>query len=662
MSRKASAEQKSSVFARVVRQLLDDTAFYTRVQWSQYLGISTPALSQWTNDRTVPRADLLRMVVDLLRTRGGVAAGEALVALEAIMDQPAESISPIGTRFAPSLRDYLAVRSLGEVGESLRHLPLAEQIAVLRDGAMGVPFADPKVEASSADLRTSSDDAERLPPLWRTPRLVRTRGPRERERRVLMNEFDELRRILLVGAPGSGKSSLLDFLQRERPRWRKAKRTSLRHHPIDGLEDWLAGLGARDPDLPLIIDGFDELPREHRAQAASLLGRYADRAGEPSILVASRPVAELDRFELFDRISIAPLSDVDLVAEVTHSSLASRDPVGAERFLCHLSERDSLRSAVRSPLFLQIAWSLFERNAVTPFHEGAVIREYMHMLFERDNRHGFSRVREPWATSHNLLSILGEVALKLLSHRQSSFDEDALASWIGHSSWNVPTGKLLDLWLVHGLLNEQDGRYSFTHRIVEDYLAARYAVASSASALDYLSDDPAGASSRGAIRLACSLTSDATPLLETFTRRSVKHAADYTLLAQMLAQPIAAKPQTIEDSCRALVGWLEDSTSEWKVIGDEGHPSSEPAKWLVCAQVGHATGVNAVSETLRAIHQARSGPACVPLKAYLSEAKSSFLPIFSEALEVEGRLKVDVGLADAPRRAARVAVEALHLA
>jgi hypothetical protein len=108
----------------------------------------------------------LRMVIDLLRSRGGLSAGVGLMALEAVMDKPSESISPIGSRFAPNLRSYLSVRSLADLGRSLQRMPLAEQIALLRDGGNGAPPFEGKTEYQSTNgeyekLRTKLSALER---------------------------------------------------------------------------------------------------------------------------------------------------------------------------------------------------------------------------------------------------------------------------------------------------------------------------------------------------------------------------------------------------------------------------------------------------------------------------------------------------------------------
>ena len=661
MSRKPQSKPKVSAFAHVLQQMLDETGFYTRAEWSQFLGISEPALSQWANDRTIPRADLLRMIINLLKTRGGAAAKEALTTLEALMDEPAEKISPIGARFTPNLRAYLSVRSLGELGRSLRSLPVAEQIAVLRDGSLGAPAIDVSVEAQPVETVSTKPLSHGLGPAWRMPRLVRACGPHARERQVSVEEFATGPRTVLVGPPGSGKTSFLSYLRTQHPRWQQSEGISLRNYSADEFGEWLAVRGSREPSKPLIVDGLDEMPMGHRKQVVTLIDRFSEQVHETRMLIASRPLSELDRLSVFDSFSIAPLSDVDLVAEVTRSSLASKSPVEVDRFLCHLTERESLRTALRNPLFLKIAWSLFEHSAVTPFAEGVIVREYTRVLFGRDHSKGFSRVREPWATSHSLLALLGEVSLHLLHHEKDTFDERILTEWIDQSSRKVPIGKLLDLLLGLGLLTENDQQYCFSHRILRDYFAARSVMESVESAVDYFRSASKRASLNGALRIASSLARDATPLLETIMSSEKSHSINFTLLAQMLAQPIIARPKVLNDSCRALVSWLSDQTSDWKIVDDDHASSDTSAKWLVCAHVGGTKGVNAIAGTLRAIHQARSGPAYEPLKAHLSEAQSPFLPIFSEAMDVEGRLKVNFET-HVPRGAARVAVENLQLA
>lgn len=662
MSKKFPQKPKPSIFARILIQLLDDANFYTRAEWGRFLGISEPAISQWVNDRTLPRADLLRMVVDVLRTRGGVAAGEGLMALDAIMDDPADMISPLGARLGPTLRSYLKIRSIGEIGRSMREAieggaAIPTQPTV--ETGLVTPDAVPAAAAMTVSLPTR---AHGLGPAWRMPRLLRAEGAHGRERQVSVDDLAAAPRIVLMGSVGSGKTAFLNFLHSQHPRWRRSESLSLRNLSTEALEGWLNARRTASPKVPLIIDGLDEMPLEVREQATAKLVDFTAHNADAPILIASRPVSELERLSAFECFSIAPLSDVDLVAEITRSSLASRCPVEVDRFLCHLTERETLRPALRNHLFLQIAWSLFENKAVTPFAESVILKEYMHVLFERDHIQGFSRIREPWASSQGLFRILGEISLNLLRSEESAFDEHRLAQWIKKPARDVPVDKLLDLLLVLGVLAEDDEKYYFSHRVFPEYFAAHYVIDSAASAAEYFRLPHQRSRMDGAMRMACSLASDATPLLEAMMSASSSSGRDFILLAQILAQPIEAEPEILADSCRMLVAWLNEQTAGWELVDEEHETADSSARWHVCAHVRQQADTEAVAGTLRAIHQARSGPACAPLRTYLKEAHSSFLPVFSDAMEVEGRLKVSFGHGNLPSGDARVAVEHLQLA
>lgn len=665
MSKKFQLKPKSSVFARILVQLLDESGFYTRAEWGRFLGVSEPAISQWVNDRTLPRPDLLRMVIDLLKTRGGVAAADGLIALEAIMDEPADAISPLGGRLGPTLRSYLKVRSIGEIGRAMREGVEVCAARPVRGNANDAPRPAYTVpgDAPAATLAGSLPvRAHGLGPAWRVPRLLRAEGAHGRERQVSVDEFAAVPRIVLAGAVGSGKTAFLSYLHSQHPLWRRSESLALRNLSADALKGWLDEHRLASPEVPLIIDGLDEMPLGVRDRATATLNDFAARCANAPILIASRPVGELEQLSAFESFSIAPLSDVDLVAEVTRSPLASRCPVEVDRFLCHLTERETLRPALRNHLFLNIAWSLFENKAVTPFAEGVILKEYMHVLFERDHIQGFSRVREPWASSHGLLRILGEISLNLLRSEEPAFDEQQLAQWIEKPARDVPVDKLLDLLLVLGVLAGDDQKYYFSHRVFKEYFAARYIIDSAASAAEYFRVSHQRNWMDGAMRMACSLASDATPLLETMMSKGSAAGRDYALLAQMLAQPIEAEPEILDDSCRTLIAWLDDQTAGWEPIEEEHETADSSARWHVCAHIGQSAEREVVAGTLRAIHQARSGPACAPLRIYLKEARSPFLPIFSDAMEVEGRLKVSFGNGIVPQGDARVAVEHLQLA
>jgi len=111
---------KLSPFALALTRLLDETSYFeSRSEWARFLGVTTSALSQWVHDRTVPRADLLRMILDALRSSTGVPK-DVLDAFDDVAARPARDVSPLGERMAPTVREYLASGTLAGFGRALR--------------------------------------------------------------------------------------------------------------------------------------------------------------------------------------------------------------------------------------------------------------------------------------------------------------------------------------------------------------------------------------------------------------------------------------------------------------------------------------------------------------------------------------------------------------
>jgi hypothetical protein len=130
-----SGSSKRSQFAQTLVELLDDTGFYTREEWAGFLCISPSVISQWVNDKMLPRADMLAMVLDLLRLRGGEKAKEALKRFDHIAVLPAAEVSPLGARMMPNVASYVEANSFATLGSQLRDLSRVHQRAVLREGS-----------------------------------------------------------------------------------------------------------------------------------------------------------------------------------------------------------------------------------------------------------------------------------------------------------------------------------------------------------------------------------------------------------------------------------------------------------------------------------------------------------------------------------------------
>jgi hypothetical protein len=59
-----------SPFAIALERLLDDTGLFSkREQWARILGVTPAAISQWVQDKTVPRPEVLRILISVIKSR-----------------------------------------------------------------------------------------------------------------------------------------------------------------------------------------------------------------------------------------------------------------------------------------------------------------------------------------------------------------------------------------------------------------------------------------------------------------------------------------------------------------------------------------------------------------------------------------------------------------
>ncbi len=115
------SKDTASPFALALKDLLDETNIFTRQEWARLLDVSTPAISQWVRDKTIPRAAALATIVSTVRSAVGT-SNEALRAFLAIAGLPAREVSPHGNRMAPTVMDYLLQQRVSGLLRAFRRL------------------------------------------------------------------------------------------------------------------------------------------------------------------------------------------------------------------------------------------------------------------------------------------------------------------------------------------------------------------------------------------------------------------------------------------------------------------------------------------------------------------------------------------------------------
>lgn len=209
-------------------------------------------------------------------------------------------------------------------------------------------------------------------------RVLQVHGADERtvssEHRILDLFEKHDRSLLILGEPGSGKTTTLLELARELiERCGPAVQMSVpvvfslseRRIADQPVGDWLVGelqskyriprqIGGRwieEHRITVLLDGLDELPEEERVRTVGAINRFAEEVGVPGIAVCSRTaeyVALRERLKLMAAVSLRPLS-----REQVETFLRSGG-IGLDGLRIALHMDDALLALAQSPLTLSI--------------------------------------------------------------------------------------------------------------------------------------------------------------------------------------------------------------------------------------------------------------------------------------------------------------------
>jgi hypothetical protein len=479
-------------------------------------------------------------------------------------------------------------------------------------------------------------------------------------------------RIVVVGRFGVGKSCLLGHLfhsisekaSAASRAWsgRVPSYTPLHVLPaVETAEDLWDALGdagvPRDRRL-LLLDGFDEVTLERREGLLRALTELADTTPQTGIVVASRPTKDLGKLRAMTWCSLQPPSEARLLAWACgRAADAVADAEPWDEVVTHVSscfrERPDVFRALGSPLMLSHVVRLFKRWSITTCRDADLLDACLTFLVEEwDEGKAVVRSKTPWTSTsaRGLYQWLGGLCYHTLANQMSEFTREQVVSWFQRPQEKAPLGDD-DLRLIAectGVIEPSGGdRWRIVQNTIQEYLAARFVVESSSDATEYLRPPGNAPWVSGVLRFACSITHDATPLLDFVLSCAAGSSVEkMCTLAGMVSQQLRASDAVLEKSCDQLGDLLEESFDGWQVVtSDEISEVFPEPKWRLVAQgkgkkkAGAERHGKRVLQTVKAVHRARLSPAKAALSKRLARSRNEVVRGFGESLDYEGYME-----------------------
>ena len=658
--------KKLSDFARVLRAILDDTELFIRSDWARVLNVSQPAISQWVNDKTLPRPDILHMMVDIVSDSAGKECTEAEEKFWDVADRPSEEVSPLGGRMKPTIREYMKGATIGGLARSLREEVTRESDHPNSEDKIGglaaTGYGDssmPGRAVSRTEIclerfyrnKPSSDlNVYGLPDLFPSADLDLPR--------LSWEDLLCMKASLLIGGAGSGKTSVLEAMHRclgenlrERPLWLGSDVWNDRNtagYVAENLVELSQKVSA-----PVFVDGLDECPRGFRSVLVNGLVRLREAIDFP-IIVSSRPMQELSDLKGFENFTVASMTDLQSYSFFTNAMEQTGSNVSVShsqfrKFICHFVEKERYVASMLCPIFLKSSWRLFVQHSQTPFWETDGVEWLVRAIInDLDREKNLSRFREEWASEKVVLSILGSVSYRLIQNNTSSFDKNLLAECLGTRSVRFPISEVYELLENQGWVRRKGDRFEITHTYLRDYFAAQHLVESSdAVSTNFLKVD-SKLQFKNVLRIAAGLASDASDILDLIRKNShMEELQKASFLAEVMSQPIFAGDRYLERSSDFVVKTLDKYFEGWELYsdGEEHERDVQSASWRLNAskripvdQSGH------LAPAISALHRSRSGYTGAIFKEKLGSAKTPILNRVGAAMECEGKMQAEVAL------------------
>ena len=298
------------------------------------------------------------------------------------------------------------------------------------------------------------------------------------------------RRLVLLGDPGMGKTTLLEFLCQYHAKNFKTLKTipvyvalkyctSKNNWLSSQIELFLNGLNIQEVTrayhVLLLLDGYNEVGRGNLAFLDSEINDLLRTADLFSIIITSRK-GTYPEFDGFNTCEIEPLDDTRIKRYFTDIFGHGR----SDRVLRDLVE-NGLIGLARVPLFLGFICEFSERSGenIFPNTKGRLLERMIEIRYMRKPEEKLSKYKAPMDL---MMGLLSEFCYNLVRENSGiGFEREELngfiasrKEWIRKNFGMFNTYDIVNEIKEHGIVEDHFMMLSFWHQAIFEYFAARH--------------------------------------------------------------------------------------------------------------------------------------------------------------------------------------------
>ena len=345
-------------------------------------------------------------------------------------------------------------------------------------------------------------------PLYRVDRLNQHQHASQQPERVSPDEALNSHYSIVIGAPGIGKTTYVRHLAQQL--LERNLRSESRHAPIlislrkfdyadfnpESLQHYLRAHESEEIAhlvndnlegglFRFFLDGLDEVQLDRRNDVYQGILAFSRSYPLNAFTITARDSV----FEsLPDYADVFRLGDWDdfLVRRWCYENL--KDQNSWKDFYSNVVQNTDDKDVFRNPLMLNLAAYLFEQYNMLPHRKVDLFYNVINAIVDDwDKARGIRRSIGLWNSPRHKLNILAYIAYQQFASGTDVVSENTIQQWIGDRTSTAVPGMCRLLAVETGLLTEEgDGKWSFVHKSIQEYLAAVFIADSSSRPLELL--------------------------------------------------------------------------------------------------------------------------------------------------------------------------------